>query len=142
MITDAQLRFSLLQDLAGAAATTVSTNAVDLLSANSNPGAVDRARIIVQATEAFAGGTSVKVEVIQSANADLSSPDVLATGAVVTTANATLGAVLFDQHVPNTTERYLGVQYTTIGTMTAGMVDANTVETVDHQPYVPSNTGR
>jgi FlaG/FlaF family flagellin (archaellin) len=139
MITDAQLRFSLLQDLAGAAATTVSTNAVDLLSANSNPGAVDRARIIVQATEAFAGGTSVKVEVIQSANADLSSPDVLATGAVVTTANATLGAVLFDQHVPNTTERYLGVQYTT---MTAGMVDANTVETVDHQPYVPSNTGR
>ena len=142
MITDAQGRFSQLQDLAGAAAATVSTNKIDLKSPNANKGLVDRARIVVHATEAFAGGTSVQVAVLQSANADLSSPDVLLTGSVVTTANATLGAVLFDQRVPNTTKQYLGLRYTTIGTMTAGMVDGHVVDTVDHQPYVPSNTGR
>ena len=143
MITDAQLRFSQAQSLIGAAAATLSTNVVDLLSANSNPGMIDRARIYVTAKDTFVGGTSVQVDVLQSATADLATPDVLATSGAIAVADAATGDVLLDIHMPNTSKQFLGLRYTTVGTnTTAGSVDANVVETVDHQPYVPSNTGR
>lgn len=143
MYTDAQLRFSNGQSLAGAAATTVSTNTVDLLSANNNNiGIGFPRRIEVQVAVPFAGGTSVRAEIIESANADLSSPTVIAVGPTVTTANATAGATLLDVVVPNTRRRYLGVQYVTVGTHSAGSVHAHLVLEADHQPYLPANLGR
>lgn len=132
MITDAQLRFSDAQSLVGAAATTVATNNIDLLSANRNVGRGYPKRILVLAGIAFTGGTSVQVQVIQSANSNMSSPDVLATATAVADASATAGAELADMPIPDVTKRYLGLQYVTLGTHTTGTIGfAGIVETTD-----------
>lgn len=141
MYTDAQLRPSQAQSLVGAGATTVSTNTIDLLSPNANIGRGRVRRAYTSATTAFVGGTSVKVDLIQSANADLSSPDILIGGAVVPVANAGLGRVLLDVAVPDNTKRYIGFQYTTVGTFTAGAVSSYLVSDTDRQPYLPAQTG-
>ena len=141
MIIDAQLRLSDAQSLAGAAATTVSTNNIDLLSANRNVGRGYPKRIQVLVGTAFTGGTSVQVQVIQSANSNMSSPDVLATGTAVADASATAGAELFDMPIPDVTKRYLAVQYVTVGTHTTGTVSAHIVETTAENRYLPAVTG-
>ena len=143
MITDAQLRCSNNQSLTGAAATTTSTNTIDLLSANTNMGIGDRRRARVQAGAAFTGGTSVQVLYVQSANADLSSSDTLATGAAIADASAVAGAVLMDIIVPNNTKRYVGFKYVTLGAHTTGTIGfAGIVADTDQQPYLPANLGR
>jgi hypothetical protein len=142
MIIDAQNRFSDAQDLfTPAAGTIVSTNVIDLLSANRNIGRGYPKRIQALVGTAFAGGTSVQAQVIQSANSNMSSPDVLASGTAVVTASLTAGAEILDVPVPDVTKRYLAVQYITVGDFTAGTVTTNLVEITDHQPYVPSVTG-
>lgn len=142
MIIDAQLRFSDAQDLfTPAAGTIVATNNIDLLSANRNVGRGYPKRIQAVASAAFAGGTSVQAQVIQSANSNMSSPDVLVSGPVVVTASLTAGAEILDVPVPDVTKRYLGVQYITIGDYTTGTVSAHLVETTDENRYQPSVTG-
>lgn len=144
MITDAQLRLSDAQDLAGAAATTKSTNSVDLLAANRNLGRGQQMRGVVTVDETFAGGTSVNVQYIQSANSDLSSPDVLAESGVIAEANipaATDKEPLWDFPLPDNTKRYVGFQYVTVGVHTAGMVSSHLVSDTDYNPYLPANTG-
>lgn len=132
MYTDAQNRFSSAQSLAGAAATTVATNCIDLLSANRNVGRGYPKRILVTAGTAFTGGTSVQVQVIQSANSDMSSPDVLASATAVADASATAGAKLADMAIPDVTKRYLGLQYVTVGIHTTGTIGfAGIVELTD-----------
>lgn len=140
-ITDAQNRPSNAQSLVGAAATTVSTNSIDLLTANRNVGRSHPMRMQAVVGTAFAGGTSVKAEVIESANSDLSSPTVIATGPTVVTASATAGAEILDVSIPGTTKRYLGVQYTTVGVMSAGTVTAHLLAETDNNTYVTMNTG-
>lgn len=139
MYTDAQNRFS--NNQAVTTGTQVSTNALDLLSANSNIGIGAKRQVVVQVTAPLVGGTSVRAEFIQSANANLSSPDVLAVGPTVAVANLTAGAKLLDIAAPNTTKRYVGVQYVSVGTFTSGTVFAGIVAETDHNPYVPANTG-
>jgi hypothetical protein len=141
MITDAQLRLSQAQSLIGAAATTVSTNTIDLLSANTNLGRGRPRKIFAEITTALAGGTSVRAEFIQSANSDLSSPDVLVVGPTFADAAALAGVKLLDVTIPDNTKRYVGVQYVTIGTHSAGQVWAGVVADTDRQPYLPANTG-
>ncbi len=142
MYTDAQLRPSNAQSLVGAAATTVSTNTIDLLSAANNLGIGFPRRAVARVGTAFTGGTSVKADLISSASADLSSPTVLVAGVAVVTANAVAGAALLDVVIPNTAQRYIGFQYTTVGTTTTGTVNAHIVTESDHQPYLTANLGR
>lgn len=146
MITDAQLRCSNNQSLTGAAATTTSTNTIDLLSANTNMGIGDRRRARVQVGTAFTGGTSVQALYVQSANADLSSSDTLATGEVIADADAVAGKVLMDIIAPSNTKRYVGFKYVTVvgaGTHTTGTIGfAGIVADTDQQPYLPANLGR
>jgi hypothetical protein len=142
MITDAQNRpTTVAQSLAGAAATTVSTDTIDLLTANRNVGRSYPMRMFVAATVAFTGGTSVQVQVITSASANLSSPTVIATGAVIAEANAFAGAVLLDAPIPGTAQRYLGLQFTTVGVHTTGSVQGVLVAETNNQPYIAMNTG-
>lgn len=141
MLIDAQLRFSDTQSLAGAAATTVSTNVIDLLAPNRNISRGWYKRIVAFVGTAFTGGTNVQVQVISSATANMASPTVLASSPVVVDATATAGYKLFDLPAPDITQRYLAVQYVTTGTHTTGTVSAEIVETTDFAPYVPSVTG-
>jgi len=132
MYTDAQNRFSEAQSLVGAAATTVSTNNIDLLSASRNVGRGYPKRITALVGTAFTGGTSVQAQVIESANSNMSSPTVLISGPVVAEASLTAGAEILDVPIPDVSKRYLAVQYVTLGTHTTGTVGfAGIVETTD-----------
>lgn len=142
MITDAQNRPSYNQSMAGAAATTVSTDSVDLLSANRNIGRNHPARAYATITVAMAGGTSIQAQLIESANADLSSPTVLASGPVVAEADAVAGKVLLDVPLPDTAKRYVGFQFVKLGTHSAGSVSALFVANTDRpSTQVAMNTG-
>lgn len=145
MIMDAQNRPSNNQSVAAAAGTIVSTDTIDLLAANDNLGRSGTAiRAIAVMTAALVGaGASIQAQLIESANANLSSPNVLASGPVVAVAAATAGAKLLDVPVPDTAQRYIGFQYvisgaaTTGGTVTAGIVGG----TDRNATTIPMNLG-
>jgi hypothetical protein len=142
MITDAQNRPSNNQSLAGAAATTTSTDSIDLLTSNRNPGR-SMLRAVCHVTTAFTGGTSVQAQLISSENANLSSPTVLASGPVVADADAVAGAELLDVPMPDVSDRYLGYRYVTVGTHTTGSVSSHIVGGTDVPATgIAMNTGR
>ncbi len=143
-ITDAQNRpTTVSQAITGAAGTTVSTDSIDLLTASRNigrTGSPPRAQVVV--TTALAGGTNIIAQLIESANSNLSSPTVLATGPTVVLASAIAGAELLDVPIPGTTKRYLGFQFVTTGTFSgAGAVQGNILAETDNMPYPTMNTG-
>lgn len=141
MITDAQLTLSRAQ--AVTTGTQVSTNTIDLISTFTNWGIGQDRRLYAKAEATFVGGTSVQVQVIVSATANLASPTVLASGPVVPVASLAAGAVLLDIVCPQlpAAARFLGVQYVSVGTFSAGAAGCYVMSDVDHQPYVPTNTG-
>lgn len=129
MITDAQLTFSSAQAITADAA---SANQIDLTTARdlSRTGA-QGLRLVVLVTTTFATLTSLTVTVRQSAAADMSSPDVIATGPTVTLASGGLaaGKVLLDIPWPSVyplaSKRYLDLNYDVAGSSaTAGAVSA------------------
>lgn len=142
MLMDAQARPSNAQSVIGTG-TIVSTDTIDLLSAVDNPGRSGMPlRVWAGMTTALVGGTSIQAQLIESANADLSSPNVLASGPVVPTADATAGAKLLDVPIPDTQCRYLGLQYVIVGTSTAGTVTAGIVGGTDrNSTVIPMNLG-
>jgi hypothetical protein len=81
MLMDAQNRPSNAQSLVSGTGTVVSTDSIDTLSASDMAGRNSGLRAIAVLTTAMAGaGSSVRAELIESANSNLSSPTVLATG--------------------------------------------------------------
>lgn len=140
--TDAQNRFSENQSLVGSG-TIVSTNWIDLLTPNKNIGMSGRGRIVATMTATLTGATAVQAQVVESANANMSSPTVIASGPTVAVADAVAGGKpILDIALPNSTKRYIGLQYVLTGTATAGTVWAGVTETIDHNPYLPANLGR
>lgn len=123
-IMDAQNRPSNAQAVT---VTAVSTDSIDLLTANRNPGRGGDMRMQAHVVTDFAGGTSIKAQLIESASGSLTSPTVLAEGPVVNTADAVAGAELLDVKVPDTAKRYIGLNYVVVGTHTAGAVTAGIV---------------
>ena len=141
MITDAQNRPSFGQSLVGSG-TIVSTDSIDLLTANRNVGRSFAMRVVAVLPTALVGvGTSVQAQLITSASSNLSTPTVLASGQVIPVASATLGAKILDVPIPGTSQRYLGLQYVLVGTTTGGTVTAVVVSESDNQPYITENLG-
>lgn len=118
---DYETQLSSAQALTGTSAV-VSENSFDLGAAKSDVGAGKRidAEVLVTA----AGGTSptLAVSLIQSAAADLSSPDVLVTIPAQTTAVGL--RVTLTVPPGKVTKRYLGFSYTQGGTSPTATVDA------------------
>lgn len=142
MITDAQNRPTTVAQAITGTGTVVSTDSIDLLSANRNVGRSFGMRMFCNVTVALAGGTSIQAQLIQSANSNLSSPDVLASGPTVALASAIAGAELLDVPIPGTSKRYLGLQFVLVGTFTgAGAVQGGVVSETDNQPYPTMNLG-
>lgn len=146
MIMDAQARPSNNQSVAAAAGTIVSTDSIDLLSAADNPGRSGmplRAIAVLTAAVTSGGAATIQAQLIESANSNLSSPNVLATGPQLALAAAVAGAKLLDVPLPDTSQRYLGFQYiigtatTTGGTATAGIVGG----TDRNATVIPMNLG-
>lgn len=102
--------------------TAASTNAIDigLATPNIGDGTPKRVEVIVNTT--FAGGTSIKATLEESA--DDSTYTTLLDSPVVLTAAALKGKKLLSVPLPTQHKRYLRINYTVVGTMTAGKVDA------------------
>jgi hypothetical protein len=146
MLMDAQARPSNAQSLViGAPGTIVSTDSIDLLSAADNPGrsGMPLRAIAVLSAALVGAGSSIKAQLISSDNANLSSPTVVADGAVFAVAAAGVGTKLLDVPMPDTAQRYLGFQYvitgalTTGGTVTSGIVGG----TDRNSSTIPMNLG-
>jgi hypothetical protein len=143
MITDAQLTFS---DAQAVTTTAASANQIDLTTARSlSRTGAQGLRIVVLVTTAFAGGTSIAVTVRQSAAANMSSPDIIATGPTVALANLTAGSKVLDIPFPDpdpvAAKQYLDLNYTVVGTMTAGALSAFIVMDDGGGQYTLGTTG-
>ena len=138
MITDSLLRVSEDQALT---TTAVSTNTIDLSVAR-DMGEGTALYMNFAVTTALANGTSVKFEVVTSANANLSSPTVVGSSDAILTAALTVGknvVVRINPDIAGKGKRYLGARYTVSGTYNAGKVTADVVETIgDGQKYYAS----
>jgi len=138
MITDSLLRVSEDQAITS---TAFSTNTIDLGTAR-DIGEGTALYMNFAVTTALANGTSVKFEVVTSANANLSSPTVVGSSDAVLTAALTVGknvVVRINPDIAGKGKRYLGARYTVAGTYNAGKVTADVVETIgDGQKYYAS----
>lgn len=154
MLFDKQNLFSDQQNLAQAAGTYTSTNAIDLGANPAAPlvnsaggtftpikdlGRGGQAELVAQVTETFTSGgaATVTAQLIQSAASNLGSPTVLASSQAIAVASLVAG-YQFRIEVPvGVSQRYLGMQYvigtaaTTAGKVTAGFTtDRQTNPTV------------
>ena len=138
MITDKLLRVS--EDQA-VTSTAVSTSSIDLVVAR-DMGEGTALYMNFALTEAFANGTSITFEIITSASDNLGSPTVIGSSATIATAALTLGkniVVRLNPSIAGKGQRYLGSRYTVVGTMNAGKITADVVETIgDGQKYYAS----
>lgn len=124
---DRQLTGSAAQSVAMAAGSVFSTDVIDLANSGRDISRANelRALCLVGAAVTSGGAATLTVELVQSANPDLSSPDVLYTTGAVALANLGAGAVLVDTAMPATTKRYLGWRFTVgAATTTGGTVTA------------------
>ena len=138
MIFDATTTFSSDQAII---ATANSTNVIDLgtprtpfggqAAFNADVGKGSLISILAQVTADFNNATSIRVDLVTSANEDLSAGTVVNTETLVL-ADLVAGRQTYLQYVPNgVTGRYLGLVYTldgtapTEGTFTAGITLGN-----------------
>lgn len=139
MITDRQLTFS--NNQAVTTGTQVSTDVYDMGVAGINLNTNRELQIYVAVTTAFSGGTSLNVNLVQSAAANLGSPTVLASSGVIATAGLTRGAVLLRLAVPRTSQRYLGLQFVSVGTHSTGTIWGGIVCDTDDTAIPTYETG-
>ena len=138
MITDKLLRVSEDQAIT---TTAFSTDTIDLSVAR-DVGEGTALYMNFAVTTALANGTSVKFQVVTSANANLSNPTVVGSSDAVLTAALTAGknvVVRINPQIASKGQRYLGARYTVAGTFNAGKITADVVETIgDGQKYYAS----
>ena len=138
MIIDAQTRFSNAQ--AVTTGTQYSDNVYDAGVAR-DIGRGAPLRVVVTVDTTFTGGTNLQVNVVESANADLSSSTALSTGAVIAEASLVAGARIVDRHLPQTSKRYIGLQFVSTGTHGAGKLSGGIVIDSDSNTVFAANTG-
>lgn len=140
MLTDAQLVLSAGQAITSAT-TYTSTNIIDLTVARDTGGMELEA--VVQVGTAFAGGTNVTVQLVTSANSDLSSGTVITQSPAYATAALTAGTEIFRTEIPwsliGAQQRYLGFYYVSTGTYTTGTLWSELV--LDRLARVPYPSG-
>lgn len=140
MITDREMTFS--NNQAVTTGTQYSTNAYDTGLANHpNINTGSELKIVVLVGTAFASGTNLTVNVVESANSDLSSPSILATSGAVVEASLTAAARLIATTLPRTSKRYLGLQFVSSGTHTAGTIWGGIVRDFDDTAFPAFVTG-
>ena len=143
MILDKQALFSDKQDLAQTNATYYSTNSYDLGvggtmpahfgTAYHDPGTGNEVEVFVRVTETFttAASGTLQVNLVMSANANLSSPTILTPGTAAMAVSALVAGYQFRTvcSIPHgTTARYFGIQYViATGAMSAGKITAGFV---------------
>lgn len=129
MITDKLLRVSNKQAIT---ATANSSDVIDLQNAR-DIGEGKELFMNFCINQTFAGGTSLQAQVVTSDSATLSNPKVIGSTGEIAVAKLVAGAnfpIAINPMVGDTGAQYIGVIYTVTGTMTAGQVTADVVETI------------
>jgi hypothetical protein len=144
MVIDAFAQLSAAQALT---VTAFSTNTYDLgVARDLGPG--EELEVCITVDTVFASGTSVNFQFVTSANANLSTPSVLIETGAIVTAQLTAGRMPIVMRVPRALviaapvgQRYIGLQYTIVGTYTTGAVTANIVfDAADVNKFYTANT--
>lgn len=139
--------FGLFWDAAALSASAVSTNAIDLSAALPEVGAGEPLQAMISvdvAADATTGDETYEFRILQSANADLSSADVLVTR-VISRTLLTLGSLHAIEIPPGSvTKRYIGMGYVGGGTtptitVTAWLA-ARSMQSVAPKHYVSGST--
>jgi len=129
------------QAVTGTNVTVLSTNTIDLL-ANRDIAEGQGLFARMQVLAAFVGATSVEMQVITSAAAALTTPNVIGTTGAIPLASLVAGsrfAAALTPKLASVGQRYLGVQYVIIGAGTAGTVYTDIgLEIQDGQKMYPS----
>lgn len=133
MMTDALLQLSSAQAVTS---TAVSTNTIDLGS-NRDIGGSNELFVTCAIDENFATATAVEFQIITSANANLSSSNVIESSGAIPIAQLTVGRKPISMHIPEsiltslpTGQRYLGMNYVVTGSAaTAGKISATVTDT-------------
>lgn len=140
MMTDRETTFS--NDQAVTTGTQYSTDVYDTgLASNPNINTNRELQVLAVVTTAFTGGTSLVCNFVESDNSDLSSPTILAASGTVLEAALVVGKRLLATAVPRTSKRYLGFQFVTVGTHTAGTVFGGIVRDIDDTAFPAQETG-
>jgi len=139
-IMDKQATFSSAQLLT---TTAFSTNTYDLSVARDIGVGLDDLELFIIVPVALTGGTSVRFDVVTSANADLSSPTIVLSSPVIVAATLVAGYSLLRIKWPVLSaiadmKRYIGIQYTIVGTFSAGSVTAGLILDREVQVYYAS----
>ena len=129
----------ILSDHQALTATALSTNVIDLGEAGTpfrgqgplhqDIGKGTMVPLLISVTSPFVGATGLDVEIIVSANEDLSSPTVLLTESFTAAQLADTETTTNTQCIPNgADQRYLGLRYVVSGTATAGTIYSSIVK--------------
>lgn len=136
MITDALLAVSgsitgntiTPQSIFASGATVVSTNTIDLGVARDMFEGDDHLFARGEIVAAVTGGTSVEIQIITSASANLGTPTVIGTSGAIPVATLVAGyrfAIQGNPKLASTGQRYLGLQYVNVGANTTGTAYAD-----------------
>lgn len=102
-----------------------STKSFDTKGADIGTGEDTYLTVLVNTTVTSNGAATVEAKYVQSDNADLSAPDVLATSGAIGKATLVAGYRAVDIKIPANTKRYVGVIYTVAtADLTAGKFTA------------------
>lgn len=124
---------------------TVASNSYDTgpgaVSNNLGRGRVIRVKVTVDTTFTSGGAGTLAVNYVQSANSDLSSPDILASVPVTALAGLVAGNSLLDIVAPDNTKRYVGFQaIVATAAMTAGALTAQLLLNTNSPSLYPAAT--
>ena len=128
MYVDAHLLVSDEQDLglSAGSGSELCDNSIDMKVARKVAGG-RQAYFVVVVDETFAGGTSVRIELVTDTVEALSSATVQGATSVILTASLTAGRVPIVIPIGSdltTEEQFLGLNYVVVGTFTAGKLTA------------------
>lgn len=140
MILDAQNTFDDANATIRGANTYASQNVIDLGPNARDIGSGENLFVHLNVPVAFAGGTSVKAQLIVSDAENMGSPTVIAETPTILEAALTLGAEFVFRIPPQLKslgKRYMAMQYVGVGTHTLGSISARIVKDISDVKYYP-----